>query len=208
MCSIYNYSGTCRQWGGGDSGSHLLFNIMLRRRLRLRVQDMDTYCPMCGGTMDSFGDHALTCPCKGDRTIRHNRLRDTVLEDAALGNMSPEREKLGLLPGRPPGDNIPCDSDGPGRSRRRPADIFIPRAFHGVPTALDFAVTSGLRADTLMEAATDPTGVLDSYEQLKMNYVASGETESTAVLCTRQGLSYVPMIIEAHGGGWSKLTLP
>ena len=56
--------------------------------------------------MDSFGDHALTCPCSGDRTVRHNRIRDGFYQDAKQGNMAPEREKQGLLPGRPLEDGV------------------------------------------------------------------------------------------------------
>ena len=29
-------------------------------------------CPCCGAPMDRYGDHALRCPCGGDRTVRHN----------------------------------------------------------------------------------------------------------------------------------------
>ena len=189
----------------------LLFKLGTKRRLRMRVQDTDTFCPMCGGTMDSYGDHALVCPCKGDRTVRHNRLRDCVYEDAKWGSMSPEREKAGLLPGRPQEDGVQCtdtepDSELPAaaRSRRRPADIFFPRAINGVPTALDFACTSGLRADVLWDASTDPNGVITAYEQFKKDYVATGETVTTETLCSRQGITFAPMVIEAHGGGWSK----
>ena len=86
---------------------------------------------MCGDTMDSYGDHALVCPCKGDRTVRHNRLRDSCFEDTKLGNMAPEREKQGLLPGRPQEDDLRTEEDssrvqGNGNSRRRPSDIFVP----------------------------------------------------------------------------------
>ena len=78
-----------------------LFRIGLKRRLWIRVTDMDEFCLLCGCTMDSFGDHALVCPCKGDRTIRHNRLRDIVCREAVEGGMQPEKEKAGLLPMRP-----------------------------------------------------------------------------------------------------------
>ena len=50
-----------------------LLQLTVKRRLRIRVQDADTFCPMFGGTMDSYGDHALTCPCKGDRTVQHKK---------------------------------------------------------------------------------------------------------------------------------------
>jgi hypothetical protein len=179
----------------------------------MRVQDVDTFCPMCGGTMDSYGDHALTCPCKGDRTIRHNRLRDIVYEDASKGNMSPERGKAGLLPGRPQADDMPDSTsneqtnDGVSyvpRSRRRPADVYIPRSIGGSPVALDFACTSGLRSDSLRAAESDPDSILAVYEQFKRDFTATGETETTDAACTRQGFAFVPMVIEAHSGGWSK----
>ena len=69
---------------------------------------------------------------------------------------------------------------------------------------MDFACSSGLRADTLRKAAEDPAGVIEDYESFKISYVAPGETESTNALCRRQGLSFVPMVMEAHSGGWSK----
>ena len=31
-----------------------------------------------------------------------------------------------------------------------------------------------------------------------------GETETTQELCRRQNIKFVPMVTEAHGGGWSK----
>ena len=54
------------------------FRITLARRLRLAIQPEDGPCPRCGGLMDWFGDHALTCPCAGDRTRRHNAIRNHV----------------------------------------------------------------------------------------------------------------------------------
>ena len=44
----------------------ILFQIAVKRRLRIRVQSQDTFCPMCGDTMDSYGDHALVCTCRGE----------------------------------------------------------------------------------------------------------------------------------------------
>ena len=79
----------------------ILFRIAVKRRLRLRVQICDSFCPMCGSTMDSFGDHALVCQCNGDRTLRHNALRNCVHADAVRGNMSPEREKAGFVASAP-----------------------------------------------------------------------------------------------------------
>ena len=77
-----------------------LFRIAFRRRCRVRVQADDTYCMACGGIMDSWGDHVLVCPCRGDRTVRHNVTRDLVFKEDAAAGCAPEREKGHLPPGR------------------------------------------------------------------------------------------------------------
>ena len=97
-----------------DEGCELdsaLFRLSLRRRLQLRVQSVDTFCPLCGGTMDSYGDHALVCPCHGDRTVRHNALRDATHAEASAANLNPERKKAGLLPARPQEDGVHRDAN-------------------------------------------------------------------------------------------------
>ena len=55
--------------------------------------------------------------------------------------------------------------------------------------------------DRLREAAEDPEGVLASYEQFKKDFKAPGEAETTEVLCTRQGITFRPMVVEAHAQG-------
>eukprot|EP00973_Karenia_brevis_P036588 5043858-Karenia_brevis.AAC.1 len=105
--------------------------------------------------------------------------------------MEAEREKAGLLPGRPVDDGLhDCtnmidgreDSVASARNRRRPADIFIPQALGGVPTALDFACTSGMRADNLREAIDNPDSILMQYDAFKKDFQAAGETETTEAL--------------------------
>ena len=91
------------------------------------------------------------------------------------------------------------------RSRRRPADVFIPRALGGTPAALDFACTSGLRADTLRDSATSPDCVLSSYEDFKKSFKAPGDEVATGELCAGAGLTFIPMVIESHSGGWGKM---
>ena len=103
----------------------LLCKIALQRRLRQQVQSTDTFCPMCGYTMDSFGDHAVICSCKGDRNVRHNAIRNVTHVCAQEANMSPVREKANLLLARPPGDlwNHEDNNVAHPRGRRRPADV-------------------------------------------------------------------------------------
>ena len=177
-----------------------LFRIALKRRLRVRVQAGDTPCPCCGGIMDSYGDHALTCPCKGDRTTRHNCIRDIAFEDAVEAKLNPEREKAHLLPQRPHEDGVHCKGEDEGR---RPADIWLPRGAgrtRGKPEALDFAITSGLRADRVSVAISEPSRLFAEYEESKNNY------KDTKSKCEREGFIFTPLVIEAHGGGLSAAT--
>ena len=174
-----------------------LFDIALKRRCRVTVQEENSFCPCCGSVMDPFGDHALTCVCKGDRTLRHNRVRDLTFEDALEARMSPEREKAGLLPTRPQDDGVHYKSQG---EARRPADVWLPRGIsstNGRPEALDFSLTSGLTNDNVRKAADSPHLVYEDYCDFKCRY------KDTTQLCASQGLVFTPIVFEAHGGGWS-----
>ena len=139
----------------------------------------------------------------GDRTRRHNLLRNMTFHAAASANPHPELEKPGLLPQRPlhgscyeNGTSFNADDNGP--SARRPADVYIPRRRGGPPAAWDFAVTSGARLSSLVESASDRETVLTKYEDFKCSY------KDTKTLCLAQGITFTPMIIEAVGGGWCK----
>ena len=144
--------------------------------------------------MDRWGDHALVCSCNGDRTLRHNAVRDATFCEAIDAGVDAEREKAGLLPGRPPEDGIPISSGS-----RRPADIWLRRGRHGGQEAFDFAVTSGLKSDLYRAVAEDAGTVFAEYDSFKRQY------KSTDQLCHNQGLCFTPMVLEAHGGGWSPL---
>ena len=88
---------------------------------------------------------------------------------------------------------------GRGPEARRPADIFVPRWDLGGSAALDFAVTSGLRGDKLEETAADGLSCLTSYEHTKNTYL------DTATHCASEGISFVPMVVEAHSGAWGPM---
>ena len=62
---------------------------------------------------------------------------------------------------------------------------------------MDFAVTAGLRAATLVSAAECPSSVLSKYEDFKKEY------KNTAQLCAETGFDFTPVVFEAHGGSWS-----
>ena len=171
-----------------------LFETCLRRRLRMPIFDGDSFCPMCGEVLDSWGDHCLTCSCGGDRTLRHNAVRDVVFRCATAAGLRPEREKAGLLPRRPDADGL-----GPTAGTRRPADIWVPRGQNSDGEAWDFAVTSALRADCLRESTVEPTAAFSRYESFKRDF------QGTAQSCNAAGFAFQPCIFEAHGGGFSGL---
>ena len=155
--------------------------------------------------MDSWGDHALTCPCRGDRTVRHNVIRDLIHAEAKDAGCAPEKEKGHLLPGRSVEDGAPSRHDAPPRSdeRRRPADIWFPRGVGervARPAAVDFAVTSGLRADRVGRAQEGGKAIADDYAITKRAF------QDTEEKCHAAGFSFLPLVFEAHGGGWGTQT--
>ena len=169
-----------------------LFKVVVKRRLRAPVYDGDSACPCCGGVLDHFGDHALSCECGGDRTIRHNALRNVCHEEALEAGLRSERVKAGLLPKRPSTDELPqCAGN------RRPPDVWLPRGQRGSQEALDFAVTSAMRSGLPREATATPELLFQRYEQHERDY------KNTAQLCAEAGLCFAPMVMEAHSGGWS-----
>ena len=121
-----------------------LFRLMVCLRLRLPVASEDVACPLCDGIADCMGDHARACPCGGDRTKRHHRLRSVLAARAQAGGLNPVVEKAGLLPPRLDSGGAPEDGVQVGGGRR-PADVWVGSwGAHG-PAAFDLAVTSGLR---------------------------------------------------------------
>ena len=150
--------------------------------------------------MDVYCDHALTCACQGDRTRRHNKLRNCTFFDAqAAGFSGAELERPGLLPPRSPGEGPNAEEpngDGLDNNGRRPTDVYVPRWRGGLPAAMDFAVTSGMRADLIVHAVADPGAALDRYEEYKRQH------QGTAQACRDADLAFIPMIVEAHGGSW------
>ena len=144
--------------------------------------------------MDVFMDHALVCPCGGDRTLRHNAIRNVTYAACRESGINAELEKAGLLPPRSTDEEV-TPAHRTDQRGRRPADIWVPRGFDGHGGAIDFAVTSGLRTDRIGAAATDPSSIGAAYEEHKRRYL---DTERQ---CNDQGFQFLPFVVEAHGGG-------
>jgi hypothetical protein len=153
--------------------------------------------------MDTFCDHAGECCGGGDRTRRHNLIRNITYYGASAAGLQPELERPGLLPARPcqgggyeDGSRRGNNDDDP--TFRRPADVYIPRWRSGPPAAWDFAVTSGVRSDVITRSASDREAALTLYEDFKCSY------KDTKRQCQEAGITFVLLILESVGGGWGK----
>ena len=123
--------------------------------------------------------------CGGDRTRRHHSVRNLIGRHAEEAGANPELEKPGLLPPAP---------EQPNANRRRPADVFLPTWFGGMPAALDIAVTSPHRQDIVSVASNRVGAAAEAYDGFKRNYL------NTEADCRAQGIAFVPMIAETSGG--------
>jgi hypothetical protein len=184
----------------GNHVSALHYTTMLQRRLRMRVYATEHHCAFCDGVCDVFGDHALVCPGGGDRTLRHHALRNLVYRSCIAAGLCPVLEKPGLLRPRPHIGSVAENGNDPtapaGSDARRPGDVWLPHWRLGRPAALDFAVTSGLQVGSLVGSAKDGGSPALAYELHKRSFL------NTAALCEDVGLDFVPMVVEASGGGW------
>jgi len=159
-----------------------VFVAEIRVRLGIAEAAADTWCPKCDAILDTHGYHAGMCMAGGERTLRHNALRDLVHSWAERGCLRPEREKAGLL--------LPQRPDDAASARRRPADVFLP-SFLGRPTALDFAVTAPQRLDAL--GGSGNTSAAEAYGAYKRRHL------DTADACADQHVTFLPMVIETTG---------
>lgn len=154
-------------------------------RARLCIQECasDRWCPLCDCVADTRGFHARMCAAGGDRTLRHNAVRNFVFQFARAAGLHPELERVGLLP----------DEPGRGQAQRRPADVFLPAWSSGSPAALDFAVVSPQRQESIDRAAQTPLTAASDYTETKRVHL------HTAAACREAGIDFVPMVVESSG---------
>ena len=170
---------------------------MVQRWLRAPIFHEEFHCPHCDDTVDVYGDHCLVCACGGDRTKRHNLLRNEVYYTCHSVGLAPELERPGLLQPRPVVDEAQENGAPVTNSQlRRPADVYIPRWRLGAPAAVDLAVTSGLRTDMVARSLASGSAATQAYEDFKREHL------NTEHLCHEEGITFIPLIAEADGGGW------
>ena len=124
--------------------------------------------------------------------MRHDAVRDDIYAEACKVGVNAEREKQGLLPPRPSDETLKGERLSNGR---RPADVWLVRWEATGAAKVDFVVSSGMRSDRIAAAAANPSIVWGQYETFKRNHLNTEEE------CSRQGLAFLPVVIEAHGGG-------
>ena len=121
------------------------------------------------------------CIAAGERTQRHNAVRDLVLQWADRGGLQPVKEPANLLrPQRPEDSHV---------ARRRPADIYLP-ALTGSPAALDFSATAPQRQETVAQAAREMGAAAAPYVKQKDSHLNIART------CGSQAVAFVPMVVE------------
>ena len=175
----------------------MLYKTMIQRWLRAPLFESEYHCPLCDDVVDKYGDHCLICSCGGDRTKRHNLLRNEIFHQCNSAGLNPELERQGLLQPRPlSGVTQESGANRDPNELRRPADVYLPRWRRGIPAALDLAITSGLRSDIVNRSAADGSAAVLAYEDFKRSYL------DTETICQDNGIKFIPIICEADGGGW------
>ena len=160
------------------------FRAEVRYRMCIPDKEESSFCPLCDDMLDPFGHHCRKCCAGGDRVVRHNGVRNIIFNLCCKAGLRPEVEKPGLLLPARPSDNT---------SQRRPADVYLPCWTGGMPTALDFAVTSPQRQDIVGEASHTPLAAAKAYSHTKRSHLG------TQVACEALGIRFQPMVCETTG---------
>ena len=161
-----------------------VFAAELRMRLGIPDAEDDCWCPRGDGVLDRWNFHAGMCVAGGERTQRHNAIRDLVFQWADRAGLWPEKEPASiLLPQRPEDSHM---------ARHRPADVYLP-ALGGAPAALDFAMTAPQRQETLATASREIGAAAAAYARHKESHL------NIAQSCEAQGVVFVPMVMETIG---------
>ena len=139
-------------------------------------------CALCpDSALDPLGHHVATCKHGGDAVLRHNKLRDILVESFHQAHICVQVEA---------GSGLSQD-----HSNSRPADILVFDRDQGKPAALDLTVVSPLNANILKEAGMTAGSAAQAAEVRK--HTANGQR------CTNLGWSCIPLAVELYGA-WGR----
>ena len=146
------------------------FQALLRFRCGIPFQQK-IRCGGCSAPLDSFGDHALSCPSCGLYS-RHNRLRDALAEEYIAA-----------------GYVIRIEAHLPG-DRSRPADILVLNSSDPSPMAVDVSIVHPLHLSSA--SAEDTPGTAAAARE-------AGKLASSGQACAEQGWRFTPVCVETTG---------
>ena len=107
---------------------------------------------------------------------------------AKAAGCNPELEKADILLPPTPGDTT--------NTQRRPADVYLPTWTHGLPAALDFAITAPQRQGIVGRAAASALTGATEYCDAKRSY------RHTQAECDSAGMTFLPMVAAETSGAW------
>ena len=158
------------------------WRVLVRMRLGLQVacQRLPSFCPLCGGLVENFPHHALTCSyseMKFGRDDRHAELRDLLISGLSVWGIPVDKE-----PKIRRADNIR-------------GDLQLPH-----PTGTIVVDTSVVHPSAVRDQQNlRPTAATNVRERLKCR------TYDAA--CRDQHKSFVPFVMQTFGGFGSKALL-
>ena len=158
------------------------FVVCVKYRLGLQIFPYEGMCVACPAVSETSGDHAASCGWGGERTYRHDAIRDCLFSTCVQACLGPTREDRALIPGR----------------QARPADIYLPSWSGGLDTALDITVINPLQQTLMDRSAANPGHALQVAFDRKMS--RHGED------CRTAGIAFMPLPLDTLGA-WGESTV-
>ena len=151
------------------------WNAAVAVRIGVQIFPREFDCK-CGKKMDVFGRHALRCGSSGDRTKRHNLLRNFFFKKSVVACLEPILEPMHLL----------------RNCGLKPADWCIPEFNRSKPLACDVAVTDPLRDDVIAFSSV-------TQAEAAQTYGVKVKEAKYSHLISKEEIIFKPIIVETYG---------
>ena len=153
------------------------FTRAVKLRLGLPQVSVVRKCSACDNAiMDTLGHHALVCPNRPDRILRHNAIRDSIFFTCQKAALSPEMETHGEI----------------SNYNSKPGDVVIPYWIDGRRCLLDVGITNPTNTNVLAHAARETGYAANQYSESKRAKAANS--------ALFEGSVFLPLIAETFGG--------